>query len=235
MPVHIHVHETADEITESLNRHGMRPLARLDRLGLTGPEMIAVHAVHLDDEDLRRLAGSGASVAHCPHSNLKLACGIAPTARMDELGIRVGIGTDGSASNNRLDLLAEARTAALLAKATGARADLWPAARTLRAMTFDGAAALGLERRIGSIEVGKQADLVAIDLRAAELQPVYDPIAQLIHACGREHVAEVWIAGNHVVKTQQLASRKARDRVREVVERTGLWQNRVGEILSGRV
>jgi len=235
MPVHIHVHETAAEITESLDRHGMRPLARLDRLGLTGPEMIAVHAVHLDDEDLRRLAGSGASVAHCPHSNLKLACGIAPTARMDELGIRVGIGTDGSASNNRLDLLAEARTAALLAKATGARADLWPAARTLRAMTFDGAAALGLERRIGSIEVGKQADLVAIDLRAAELQPVYDPIAQLIHACGREHVAEVWIAGNHVVKTQQLASRKARDRVREVVERTGLWQNRVGEILSGRV
>lgn len=235
MPVHIHVHETADEIAESLNRYGMRPLARLDRLGLTGPEMIAVHAVHLDDEDLRCLAASGASVAHCPHSNLKLACGIAPTARMDEMGIRIGIGTDGSASNNRLDLLAEARTAALLAKATGDRADLWPAARTLRAMTLDGAAALGLDNRIGSIEAGKEADLVAIDLRAAELQPVYDPVAQLIHASGREHVSEVWIAGNHVVKTQQLASCKARYQVHEVVERTRLWQNRVGEILSGRV
>lgn len=234
LPVHIHVHETAEEIAESIAQHGKRPLARLDALGLVGPEMIAVHAVHLDDEDLHRLAAGGASVAHCPHSNLKLACGIAPTARMHEMGIRVGIGTDGSASNNRLDLLAEARTAALLAKAASGRADAWPAARTLRAMTLDAAAALGLDARIGSIEPGKQADLVAIDLRAPELLPVYDPVSQLVYAGGREHVSEVWVAGKHVVRMRQLADPLVRETVGEVVGRTAVWQNRVGEILSGR-
>lgn len=235
LPIHIHVHETAEEIAEALAQHGKRPLARLDALGLVGPEMIAVHAVHLDDDDLNRLAGSGASVAHCPHSNLKLACGIAPVARMHQMGIRVGIGTDGSASNNRLDLLGEARTAALLAKAASARAEAWPAARTLRAMTLDAAAALGLDGQIGSIERGKQADLVALDLRAAELSPVYEPISQLIYACGREHVSEVWVDGKAVVRMRQLTDPQARDAVGNVLGRTGLWQNRVDEILSGRV
>lgn len=235
LPIHIHVHETAEEIAEGIARHGRRPLARLDALGLVGPEMIAVHAVHVDDDDLRLLAAGGASVAHCPHSNGKLACGIAPTARMHEMGIRVGIGTDGSASNNRLDLLGEARTAALLAKAISGRADAWPAARALRAMTLDAAAALGLDGRIGSIEAGKQADLVAIDLRAAELSPVYDPVSQLIYACGREHVSDVWVAGKPVVRMRQLADSRVRDVLHEVVGRTGVWQNRVGEILSGRV
>ncbi|MDT3679716.1 MAG: TRZ/ATZ family hydrolase [Burkholderiaceae bacterium] len=235
LPIHIHVHETAEEVAEGIARHGKRPLARLDALGLVGPEMIAVHAVHVDDDDLRRLAAGAASVAHCPHSNGKLACGIAPTARMHEMGIRVGIGTDGSASNNRLDLLDEARTAALLAKAISGRADAWPAARTLRAMTLDAAAALGLDERIGSIEAGKQADLVAIDLRAAELSPVYDPVSQLIYACGREHVTDVWVAGKPVVRMRQLADSRVREALSEVVGRTGVWQNRVGEILSGRV
>lgn len=234
LPVHIHVHETVEEISESVARYGKRPLARLDALGLVGPEMIAVHAVHLDDEDLHRLAAGGASVAHCPRSNLKLACGIAPTARMHELGIRVGIGTDGSASNNRLDLLGEASAAALLAKATSGRADAWPAARTLRAMTLDAATALGLDARIGSIEAGKQADLAAIDLRAPELQPVYDPISQLVYAAGREHVTDVWVAGKPVVRMRQLADPRVRDTVDEVVGRTAVWQNRTGEILSGR-
>ncbi|RIK93075.1 MAG: TRZ/ATZ family hydrolase [Burkholderiales bacterium] len=235
LPIHIHVHETAEEVAEGIARHGRRPLARLDALGLVGPEMIAVHAVHMDDDDLRRLAAGAVTVAHCPHSNGKLACGIAPTARMHAMGIRVGIGTDGSASNNRLDLLGEARTAALLAKATSGRADAWPAARTLRAMTLDAAAALGLDGRIGSIEAGKQADLVAVDLRAAELSPVYDPVSQLIYACGREHVSDVWVAGKAVVRTRQLADVLVRDALSEVVGRTGVWQNRVGEILSGRV
>lgn len=234
LPIHIHVHETAEEIGEGLAQHGKRPLARLDALGLVGPEMIAVHAVHLDDEDLHRLAASGASVAHCPHSNLKLACGIAPVARMHAMGIRVGIGTDGSASNNRLDLLGEARTAALLAKATSGRADAWSAGRTLRAMTLDAATALGLDSRIGSIEPGKQADLVAIDLRAAELAPVYHPVSQLVYACGREHVSDVWVAAKRVVHTRQLADPPVRTALCEVVGRTGVWQNRVGEILSGR-
>ncbi len=233
LPVHIHLHETADEIAQSVAQYGRRPLDRLDALGLVGPELIAVHAVHLDDDDLRRLAASGASVAHCPHSNLKLACGIAPVARMHEMGIRVGIGTDGSASNNRLDLLAEARTAALLAKATSGRAQAWSAPRTLRAMTLDAATALGLDARIGSIEPGKQADLVAVDLSAPELSPVYDPVSQLIYACGREHVSDVWVAGNRVVSKRQLAVQPVRDALGEVVGHTTVWQNRVGEILSG--
>ncbi len=235
LPIHVHVHETAAEIDESLARYGRRPLARLDALGLLGPELIAVHAVHVDETDLRLLAESRASVAHCPHSNLKLACGIAPTTRMHELGIPVGIGTDGSASNNRLDVLGEARTAALLAKGSSARADAWSAPRTLQAMTLDAARALGLDERIGSIEPGKQADLVAIDLSAPELSPVYDPVSQLIYACGREHVTDVWVAGRHVVQMRQLADAGARDALAEVVGRTTVWQNRVGEILSGGV
>ncbi|MGD9945514.1 MAG: TRZ/ATZ family hydrolase [Burkholderiaceae bacterium] len=234
LPIHMHVHETAREISDSLDKCGQRPLQRLDALGLVGPELIAVHAVHLSDEDLRLLAERGASVAHCPHSNLKLASGIAPTARMHELGIPVGIGTDGSASNNRLDLLAEARSAALLAKGISGRADAWPAWRTLQAMTLDAARALGLDNCSGSVEVGKQADLVAIDLSAIELSPVFDPVSQLIYACGREHVGHVWIDGSHVVRKRQLSNTQAESAVAEVVGRTAVWHNRAGEILSGR-
>lgn len=235
LPIHTHVHETREEIERSIAQHGMRPLERLAALGVVGPELIAVHAVHLSDTDLRLLADSGASVAHCPHSNLKLASGIAPTARMHELGIGVGIGTDGSASNNRLDLLGEARTAALLAKGHSGNAEAWPAARTLRAMTLDAARALGMDDRIGSIEPGKQADLVALDLSAAELAPVFDPISHLIYGCGREHIQHVWVAGRHVVRKRQLTDESVRLRISEVVARTAVWHNRVGEILSGQV
>jgi 5-methylthioadenosine/S-adenosylhomocysteine deaminase len=233
LPIHTHLHETAGEIEASQARHGRRPLQRLDALGLVGPELIAVHAVHLDDNDLRLLAGAGASVAHCPHSNLKLASGIAPVARMFELGIRVGLGTDGSASNNRLDLLQEARTAALLAKGSSGRADAWPAAQVLRALTLDAAAALGLDDRIGSIEPGKRADLVAVDLSAPELSPVFDPVSQLVYAAGREHVQHVWVDGRHVVRKRQLTDDAASLAVSELVGRTALWHNRIGEILSG--
>ncbi len=233
LPVHIHLHETSAEIEADLARHGVRPLARLDAHGLVGPELIAVHAVHLTEAELQLLAARGAFVAHCPHSNLKLACGIAPTARMQALGIRVGIGTDGSASNNRLDLLQEARSAALLAKGASGHADAWPAHRVLQAITLDAAAALGLDGRIGSIEPGKRADLVAVDLSAPELLPVFDPVSQLVYAAGREHVRHVWIDGRHVVQNQQLTHEGARSTVSEVVGRTALWHNRIGEILSG--
>ncbi|HRO61646.1 MAG TPA: TRZ/ATZ family hydrolase [Burkholderiaceae bacterium] len=233
LPVHIHVHETSAEIDESMAIHGKRPLERLEALGLVGPELIAVHAVHLNEAELQLLATRGASVAHCPHSNLKLASGIASTARMLELGIRIGIGTDGSASNNRLDLLQEARCAALLAKGSSGRAETWPAAKVLQSMTLDAATALGLENRIGSIEPGKRADLVAIDLSAPELQPVFEPLAQLIYAAGREHVQHVWVDGKPVVQKRQLVAEGARQGLSEVVGRTSVWHNRLGEILSG--
>jgi len=227
LPVHIHIHETAGEIDRSLSQHGVRPLARLDRAGLVTPHLIGVHAVHLDDDEIGLLASRGAAVAHCPHSNLKLASGIAPIARLLDAGVTVGIGTDGSASNNRLDLLAEARTATLLAKGASGRADIWPAAAVLRSLTLDAARALGLDRCIGSIEPGKQADLVAFDLDASELQPVFDPLTQLIYSAGREHVAEVWVDGQHVVKIRQLGSTDAARTLREVVARIPVWQNRV--------
>ncbi len=233
MPVHTHLQETAAEVDDCLRLFGKRPLARLAELGLLGPELIAAHSVHVDEQDLQLMARHGVSVAHCPHSNLKLASGIAPTARMRALGINVGIGTDGAASNNRLDLIGEARTASLLAKGASGDATAWSAHETLRAMTIAGASALGLADRIGSITIGKRADLVAIDLGAQELIPVHDPVSHFVYACGREHVAEVWIDGRHVVRKRQLLEAGALRTAAEVVARTGLWQNRLGKIVPG--
>ncbi len=172
-----------------------------------------MHAVHLADTEIRMLAERGATVAHCPHSNLKLGSGIAPVARMLEAGVRVGLGTDGSASNNRLDLLLEARTASLLAKGSSGDAAAFGAHRVLRAATLDGARALGLEHAIGSLVAGKWADLVAIDLSDPDLQPVHDPVAQLIFAAGRDRVTDVWIAGEPVVVRRQMVAARALDTV----------------------
>ena len=232
VPVHCHVHETAFEVQASLREHGKRPLARLDELGILGPELIAVHAVHLNDDDIDALARNGASVAHCPHSNLKLACGIAPAASLVERGVNVGIGTDGSASNNRLDLIGEARTASLLAKGISGNAAAWPAHQTLRAMTINGARALGLGDRIGSIEAGKAADLIAVDLSAVEHIPVFDPVSQFVYAADRQCVSTVWINGIAVVHKRQLVDANAASLVAEVAARGRLWHNRAGEILS---
>jgi 5-methylthioadenosine/S-adenosylhomocysteine deaminase len=196
LPVHIHLHETADEIEESLSRYGVRPLERLNRLGLLGPGLIGVHAVHLDDREIALLAENNCAVAHCPTSNMKLACGMAPVARLTACGLRVGLGTDGAASNNRLDLFQEMRHAGLLAKVASGDAAMLNAHELLRMATLNGAAALGLESRIGSIRAGKAADLCAIRLDALENRPCYDPASHLIYTAGREHVSHVWVQGN---------------------------------------
>ncbi len=232
LPVHVHLHETAAEVAEHEARHGVRPLARLERLGLLGPELIAVHAVHLLDAEIRMLAERGASVAHCPHSNLKLGSGIAPVARMLDAGVVVGLGTDGSASNNRLDLLLEARTASLLAKGSSGDAAAFGAHRALRAATLEGARALGLDASIGSIAPGKWADLVAVDLSDPDLQPVHDPVAQLIFSAGREQVTDVWVGGEPVVVRRQMAAGRASDTVSDVLARYVVWHNRLGKIVS---
>lgn len=195
IPVHIHVHETVQEIADSLAQHGVRPLARLEKAGLLGPGLIAVHSVHLDDREIALFARHGCSVAHCPSSNLKLASGIAPITRLLQAGINVGFGTDGAASNNRLDLIAEMRLAALLAKGSSGDATAMPAHKALECATLGGARALGLQDRIGSLVPGKFADLTAINLAASELSPCYDPVSQLVYAAGREHVSDVWIGG----------------------------------------
>ncbi|MBK6981087.1 MAG: TRZ/ATZ family hydrolase [Betaproteobacteria bacterium] len=194
-PVHTHLHETAEEIAQGLAQHGIRPLERLRRLGLVGPRLIAVHAVHLEAHEIDLLAREGSSIAHCPSSNLKLASGIAPIAACRAKGITVGLGTDGAASNNRLDVLGEMRLAALLAKGASGDARAVGAHEALRMATLDGARALGLDAAIGSLVPGKLADIAAVELSTPETLPCFDPVSDLVYAAGREHVTHVWVAG----------------------------------------
>ena len=223
VPIHTHVHETVHEIEEGTREHGMRPLARLAKLGIVGPRLVAVHSVHLDDAELDLLAREGFSVAHCPSSNLKLASGIARVADMRKRGIRVGLGTDGAASNNRLDMLMEIRTAALLAKAKAGDASVVGAHEALRMATLDGAAALGLQDDIGSIDPGKSADLIAVDLSNLETLPCYDPASHLAYAAGREHVTHVWVAGQMRLEARQLVGLDTRD----IAEKATWWRGRI--------
>lgn len=222
LPVHIHVHETGDEIGRSLAEHGVRPLERLRRLGLLGPGLIAVHAVHLDPDEIALLAQHGASVAHCPSSNLKLASGFAPAATLAQAGVNLCLGTDGAASNNRLDVFQEMRTAALLAKAVAGDAEAMPAHAALHAATLGGARALGLDGVTGSIVEGKAADLAAVRLHGApELVPCYEPASQLVYAAGREQVTHVWVAGQLQVRDGMLENRAFSG----LESRADLWQN----------
>jgi 5-methylthioadenosine/S-adenosylhomocysteine deaminase len=221
LPVHIHLHETADEIARSLTEHGVRPLERLARLGLLGPNLSAAHCVHLSAEEILLLARHGCSVVHCPCSNLKLASGFAPVASMLRRNVNVALGTDGAASNNRLDMFQEMRTAALLAKAVAGDAQALPAHAVLRAATLAGARALGIEDRAGSIVPGKAADLVAVDLRAPELMPCFDPVSQLVYAAGREHVSHVWVDGKLQVSEGNLTNQA----FSRLDTRWELWQN----------
>lgn len=223
IPIITHLHETRDEIRESESKFGMRPIARLEKLGLLGPGFIAVHAVHLDPAEIAMLAGLGASVAHCPASNLKLASGIAPVGAMLSAGVNVGIGTDGAASNNRLDVLAEMRLAALLAKAANNDAETLPAHVALRMATLNAAKALGLEQNIGSVEAGKCADLCAVNLASIELSPCYDPASHLVYAAGREHVSHVWVGGKLQVEEGRLLQVDENAVARKAIE----WQSRI--------
>ena len=199
LPIQTHVGETRHEVDEARATTGESPLVRLDRLGATGPGFIAIHAVHVDDQEIEILAAQGCHVAHCPASNMKLASGVAPVASFHARGVNVALGTDGAASNNRLDLFSEMRLASLLAKVTTGDAGALPAARMLRMATLDGAAALGLDAQIGSLRAGKQADVVAVRLADIETIPLYDPVSHLVHAAGRELVTDVWIAGTRIV------------------------------------
>jgi len=205
IPVHLHLHETAQEIEEGREAHGVRPFARIQRLGLLNDHLIAVHMTQLQEGEIAALAEAGASVVHCPESNLKLASGFCPAAALRAAGVNLAIGTDGAASNNDLDMFGEMRTAALLAKAVANDARALDAASTLRAATLGGAGALGWQDRIGSIEAGKQADLVAVRLDEVETEPLYDVVSQLVYAAGRHQVSDVWIAGKRRLDARVLA------------------------------
>lgn len=229
VPVHCHVHETAHEIVESQQQHGQRPLARLDRLGLVNDRLIAVHMTQLTDAEIALCAGRGVSVVHCPESNLKLASGFCRAADVQRAGVNLAIGTDGAASNNDLDMFGEMRSAALLAKAVAEDASALDAATALHAATLGGARALGFDHLIGSIEPGKQADLACVDLGELETQPLHHAISQLVYACGRHQVSDVWIAGK----------RKLRERVLVDIDTAALvanarqWRDRIVAIRVG--
>ena len=223
LPIHVHLHETVQEIENSMQNFGMRPIERLRRLGMLSPSLIAAHGVHLDANEMALLAEYGCSIAHCPSSNLKLASGIAPISALSEKGVNIGLGTDGAASNNRLDMFQEMRLAALLAKGASGKADTVSAHQSLHLATLGGAKALGLEAKIGSIAVGKAADLCAIRIDSIELSPCYDPASLLVYAAGREHVSDVWVAGNIRLANGLLLQTNEIELIKLAV----LWQNQV--------
>lgn len=221
--IQMHVHETAGEVHDALQKSGERPLARLARLGLLGPRFQAVHMTQVDDDDLALLVESNSNVVHCPLSNLKLASGFCPVEKLWQAGVNVAVGTDGAASNNSLDLLGDTRTAALLAKAVAGSATALDAHRALRMATLNGARALGMEANIGSLEIGKAADLTSFDLSGLAQQPVYDPVSQLIYASGRNCVRHVWVAGKHLLDEGRL-TRLDENRLRDMA---GAWGERI--------
>jgi 5-methylthioadenosine/S-adenosylhomocysteine deaminase len=223
VPVHIHLHETSDEIRESIERFGVRPLERLRSLGVLGPSLIAVHMVHLSPEEVELVGRQHCAIAHCPSSNLKLASGIEPPVSLLAHGIPIGLGTDGAASNNRLDMFEEMRIAALLAKMATRRPEILPAHQVLEMATLHGARALGWEAEIGSLVPGKSADMTAVDLSAPEVSPCYDPVSHLVYAAGRQHVSHVWVAGRLLVEEGRLAALSER----ELVARAEYWRGRI--------
>jgi 5-methylthioadenosine/S-adenosylhomocysteine deaminase len=204
--IHMHVHETAHEVATAVAQTGKRPWARLRELDLLGPDFIAVHMTQLTDEEIAEVAQFGVHIAHCPESNLKLASGFSPIARLADAGANIGIGTDGASSNNDLDMFSELRTAALLAKAVGNDASALGASAALRAATLGGARALGLDGEIGSLLAGKSADCIAVDLSAVATQPVYHVLSQLVYAASRDQVSDVFVAGRALLRDHELTT-----------------------------
>jgi 5-methylthioadenosine/S-adenosylhomocysteine deaminase len=223
IPVHIHLHETRDEVETARREQGLSPLQRLDGLGLLNRRLLAVHMTQLTAAEIDRLAASGGSVVHCPESNLKLASGFCPVARLVEAGVNVALGTDGAASNNDLDIMGEMRIAALLAKAVAQDASVIPAHTALRMATLNGARALGLDQEIGSLVVGKSADITAIRLDALETQPLFDPQSDLVYAASRHQVSDVWVQGRRLLRNRHLTTLDSRI----IIEKAARWRDRL--------
>jgi 5-methylthioadenosine/S-adenosylhomocysteine deaminase len=223
MPIHIHLHETAQEVNDSLSYYGKRPTQRLMDLGLLSPLAQCVHMTQIDDSDIALLQQTGAHVIHCPESNLKLASGFCPSHKLLSKGINVALGTDGAASNNDLDLFSELRTAALLAKAVANDAAALDAHSALRMATLNGAKALGLEEKIGSLQVGKSADVIAIDMGELEMQPIYNPASQLVYTHAGQRVSHVWVEGKPLLIDRQLQTLNER----ELLGKAKWWRKQI--------
>ena len=204
--IHTHLHETQWEIEASIDKYGITPVQRLNNLGIIGPSLTAAHCVYLNDQDMGILAKNKVSIVHNPSSNMKLGSGIADVAKMLKQNLSVSLGTDSSASNNRLDIMEEMRLAALLIKGSTKSPESIPANEAIKMATINGAKALGLGSVIGSIEKNKKADLVAIDLSAIENQPIYNPISTLVYSSSRSDVSYVWIDGKIKLKEKSLVN-----------------------------
>ena len=226
VPVHLHLHETAQEVEQSVEQHGQRPIARIDRLGLLNDRLIAVHMTQLTEAEIHLCAERGVSVVHCPESNLKLASGFCPACALERAGVTLAIGTDGCASNNDLDMFGETRTAAMLAKAVADDAAGFNAHEALRAATLGGAKAIGFDHLVGSIEPGKQADLACVDLSALETQPLHHVVSQLIYATGRHQVSDVWIAGQPKLAARELVDMD----MARIIANAKQWRGRIAAI-----
>lgn len=193
--VHIHLHETAEEVADARRQCGSSWMQLLDAIGLLNENLQAVHMTAVTEDEIRLAAERGVRVIHCPHSNMKLASGVCPVAKFLAADTVVAVGTDGAASNNGLDLFAEARLAALLAKSSSADPTALPAPDVIAMATIGGARALGLADRIGTIEPGKRADLIAVDLDTPAMQPLHDVFAQLVHAAAGANVTHTFVDG----------------------------------------
>ena len=226
LPVHLHLHETAQEVEQSQQKHGQRPIARIDRLGLFTDRLIAVHMTQLTEAEIHLCAERGVSVVHCPESNLKLASGFCPACALERAGVNLAVGTDGVASNNDLDMFGETRTAAILAKAVAQDAAGFDAFAALRAATLGGAKAMGFDHLVGSIEPGKQADLACVDLSALETQPLHHVVSQLIYATGRHQVSDVWVAGQPKLVARELVDMD----MARIIANAKQWRGRIAAI-----
>ena len=203
--IHIHLHESEHEIVEYKKQNeGLSPIEKFHQKGWLNSRMIAVHMTQITDHEIDLVYQSEASIVHCPESNMKLASGVAPIQKMINKGINVALGTDGAASNNDLDMIGEMRSAAFLAKVSTMNSSNLSAETVLRMATYNGAKALGLENEIGSLEIGKSADIIAIDLNMPETQPVYNPISQIVYAASRDQVSHMWVAGNNIMQNRKI-------------------------------
>lgn len=221
--IHMHIHETEDEVAQAVNNSGKRPLQRLHELGLLTPRLLAVHMTQLTENEIALCAEQGVHIIHCPESNMKLASGFCPVSQLIAAGANIALGTDGAASNNDLDMFGEMRTAALIAKGVAKNASALPAAHALYCATMGGAKALGLDSNIGSLSAGKYADIAAVDLSDIETRPVFDPISHLVYCAGRHQVSDVWVNGKRVLNQRQLSTLD----IHTIQEKCTAWQQKI--------
>lgn len=223
LKINMHVHETADEINQSLEKYKIRPLRRLQNLGLVSPNLIAIHMTQIDDQDLQILEAERPQIVHCSESNMKLASGVCPVAKFRQLELNVALGTDGAASNNDLDMIGEMRTAAFLAKLTTKDPMMLPAAEMITLATLNGAKALGIDHLTGSLTPGKAADFIAIQLDEVETLPLYHPTSQIVYAAGRHQVTDVWVDGKQLMKNRKLTTLDEK----ELIEKAKFWRKKI--------